>query len=59
MKSTSEAMAELSRKKDALNRLLATKESECRDLRSQRNAIELAIGSLVNDGAGIDRRWSQ
>ena len=43
---THASITELYKKLGDLNRILAEKESECQDIRTQRNAIELAIGSL-------------
>ena len=42
----SSSIAELLKKLGELDSLLASKESECRDMRIERNAIQLAIGAL-------------
>ena len=43
---THASITELYRKLGDLNRILAEKESECQNIRTQRNAIDFAIGSL-------------
>ena len=40
------SIEELLKKLGELDSLLSSKESECRDMRMERNAIQLAIGTL-------------